>query len=76
MSKRFKKFVGNYIITALVLGAVLLIYEQVGPLIAGEYFNLIWWGIIGVSAVILIFIGWRLWTGIQSRHLLFDDPND
>ena len=76
MSKQMRNFIYYYAKTALVLGLILLIYEKVGPFVAGDYFNLIWWGILVASILILVFIGWRLWIGINNGSLRFDNTDD
>jgi formate hydrogenlyase subunit 4 len=76
MSKRLKKFIYRSIMAVLFLGVVEVIYDQIGPLVAGDYFTLIGWGIQIVVAAIFAFIGWRLCVGIRSGYLLFDDLDD
>ena len=71
-----KKFIFNSVKTALVLGAVLVIYEQLGQRLAGDYFNLIWWGIVLFSLAVGAFIIWRFKVGVESGYLLFDDVNE
>ena len=76
MPKRLKIFILNILKTALVFSVVLTVFDQIGPMIAGEYFTLIWWGIDVVSLAIIAFIIWRLCVGLQNGYLLFDDLDD
>ena len=76
MSRRLKKFIYRSIITALFLGVVEVIYDQIGPIVAGDYFTLILWGIRLVTVAVLVFIGWRLYVGCRDGYLLFDDLDD
>ena len=76
MSKRMKRFVSNSAVTALVFGGVTTFYDQIGPLVVGVYFDLIWWGIFFVLFAILTFIVSRFCVGIQNGYLLFDDTDE
>jgi hypothetical protein len=76
MSKRMRRFILNSARAVLVLGTALAIFEQIGPNVTGDYFTLIWWGIVLLSLAVAAFIGWRLCVGIQSGHLLFDDMDE
>ncbi len=76
MSKKLKRFLFNYFVTAAVLGIILAVYEQVGRFFAGDYYSLVWWGIVALSVAIFAIIGWQLVVGIQSGRLLFDDLDD
>ena len=76
MSKRLRNFIYRSCVTALVLGLVMAVYEEIGPKVAGDNYTLILWVIRSLSAAVVAFIGWRLYVGIRDGHLLFDDPND
>jgi len=71
-----RRFIINALKTALILGAALRIFDLIGPMVTGDYFRLIWWGLVVFSTSVLAFIGWRFWAGVQSGRLLFDDPNE
>ena len=76
MSKRLKHFIYRSCVTALVLGIVAVVYDQIGPVLAGDHFALILWGIRLVTFAIFGFIVWRLCVGLRSGYLLFDDFDD
>ena len=76
MPKRLKNYLANTTITALILGLILAVYEAIGPYLAGQYYNLIWWGIVVASAIILGVIIWRMVVGCQNGHLLDDGLDD
>jgi hypothetical protein len=63
-------------VVALFLGMASLVYEQVGPAVAGDNFTLILWVIRGVTVAVIVFIGWRLYVGLRDGYLLFDDLDD
>jgi hypothetical protein len=71
--KRLKQFICNSAIAALVLGLVEVVYDQVGPFLAGDYFTLILWGIRLVTVAVMAFIIWRLYVGLKNGDLLIDD---
>lgn len=62
--------------TTLALGVASAIFDQIGPKIAGDYFALIWWGIVVLSLAVASFFAWRFYVGVQSGRLLFDDVED
>ena len=76
VSKRMKRFILNAVKTALVLSVVGAVFDQIGPTVAGDYFNLMWWGLVVLSLAVAVFIGWRFKVGVESGHLLFDDMDD
>jgi hypothetical protein len=71
--KRLKHFICNSILAAIVLGVVEVVYNQIGPFVAGDYFALILWGIRLVTFAVFAFIAWRLCAGLQNGDLLIDD---
>ena len=71
-----KRFILNAAKTALFLGVVGVVFDQIGPTVAGDYFNLIWWGLVVLSLAVAIFLGRRFKVGVESGHLLSDDMDD
>jgi hypothetical protein len=73
MPKRLKHFIYNSILATIVLGVVEVVYNQIGPFVAGDYFTLILWGIRLVTFAVFAFIAWRLSVGLRNGDLLIDD---
>jgi hypothetical protein len=71
-----KRFILKAFKTALVLGVAQVVFDQIGPSIAGDYYTLISWGLVGLSLALVGFVAWRLYHGIESGYLLFDDMDD
>jgi hypothetical protein len=71
-----RRFISIAVVTALALGVASAIFDQIGPEIAGDYFALIWWGIVVLSLAVASFVVWRFYVGVQSGYLLFDDIDD
>jgi hypothetical protein len=61
---------------ALALGVVALVYDQIGPTVAGDYYTLILWVIRLVTVAVFAFISWRLYIGCRDGHLLVDDGDE
>lgn len=76
MTKRMRRFIVNAMKTALILGVAGGTFDLIGPTVAGDYFNLIWWGLLLLSIAVFVFIGWRFWVGVESGRLLFDELDD
>jgi hypothetical protein len=76
VSRRLKKFIVRSIIAVAFLALVEGGYEQIGPIVAGDYFTMILWGIRIVTVAVFAFIAWRLCVGCRSGYLLFDDLDD
>jgi hypothetical protein len=53
-----------------------MVFEEIGPTLAGDYFALAWWGLLAATLVAAAFIIWRFWAGVQSGRLLEDDIDD
>jgi hypothetical protein len=76
MSNRMKRFITNSVIAAFVLGTISVGFEQIGPMVAGDYYTPIMWGIRLASFAVLGIIVWRFCVGIKNGRLLFDDQDE
>ena len=63
-------------VAVFALGTVAVIYDRIGPFMAGEYYTLILWGIRLFTFASFACIAWRLYVGCRDGHLLFDDLDD
>ena len=60
----------------LFLGVVGVVFDQIGPMVAGDYYTLAWWGLFVLTLATAAFIVWRFCVGVENGRLLFDDMDD